>query len=89
MRLIPCSARGVVAHTARRQVGAEGTGEVAGADVVGGDDQRRPAAERRLGIEQRGEQIRPDRRRRAQVDRLAGPDLGREGGEALVLERDV
>jgi hypothetical protein len=81
--------RRVVADPARLQVGAERPGEVAGADVVGGDDERRAAAERVVGIEQRGEQVRPDRARRAHVDRLAGPDRGREACDALVVERYV
>ena len=38
------AARGVVADPARLQVGAERPGEVAGADVVGGDHERRAAA---------------------------------------------
>ena len=41
VRLVAGAARRVVADPARRQVGAERAGEVAGADVVGGDDQRR------------------------------------------------
>ena len=61
VRLVAGAARRVVADPARRQVGAERAGEVAGADVVGGDDQRRPPAERLVGVEQRGEQIGPDR----------------------------
>jgi hypothetical protein len=87
--LIAGPAGGVVAHPARGEVGAERAGEVAGADVVGSDDQRRPAAERVVRVEQRGEQIGPDRPGSAQVDRLAGPDLGREVRKALVLERYV
>ena len=44
VRLVAGPARRVVADPARRQVGAERAGEVAGADVVGGDDQRRAPA---------------------------------------------
>jgi hypothetical protein len=87
VRLIAGPARGVVADAPRRQVGAEGAGEVAGADVVGGDDQRRAIGERLLAVEQRREQIGPDRPGSAQVDRLAGADPGREGGKSLVVER--
>ena len=87
--LVAGAARGVVADPAGRQVGAEGPGEVAGADVVGGDHQRRAARERLVGVEQGSEQIRADRAGCAQVDRLAGPDPGREGCESLVGERYV
>ena len=87
--LIAGPARRVVAHPARRQVGAERPGQVARADVVGGDHQRRASGERSARIEQRGEQIGADRGGCAQVDRLAGPDPGREGGDALVVERYV
>jgi len=87
--LVAGPARGVVADPARGQVGAQRPGEVAGADVVGGDDQRRAVAETLLGVEQRRDQVGPDRGRGAQVDRLAGPDRGREAGESPVAERDV
>ena len=89
MRLVAGAARRVVANPPRGQIGAERPGEVASANVVGGDDQRRPIGERLVGIEQGGQQIRPDRARSAQVDRVAGLDLGRDGGESLVVERDV
>jgi hypothetical protein len=89
VRLVSGAARRVVADPARRQVGAERARQVAGADVVGGDDQRRAAAEPSLGVEQRGEEVGPDRCRRGQGDRLARPNRGREGGEALVVERYV
>ena len=79
VRLVPGPPRGVVADPSRRQVRAEGAGQVAGADVVGGDHQRRAVGERLIGIEQGGEQVRPDRARRAQVDRLAGSESGRRG----------
>jgi hypothetical protein len=62
---------------------------IARAHVVGRDDQDRLVAKRLARIEQRREQIRADRAGSAQVNRLAGSDLGGEGGEALVGERDV
>ena len=89
VRLVAGPARRVVADPARGQVGAERAGEVAGADVVGGDHQRRSRGEPLVGVEQRREQIWPDRSRGAQVDRLAGPCPARESGESLVVERDV
>jgi len=89
MRLVAGAARGVVANPSRGQIGAERPRQVTSADVVGGDDQRRPIGERFVGIEQGGQQIRPDRARSAQVGRVAGLDLGRDGGESLVVERDV
>ena len=87
--LVPGAARGVVAHAARGKVGTEGAGEVAGADVVGRDHERRAAREPLLGVDQRREQVRADRGRSAHVDRLAGGNGGREGGESLVVERYV
>jgi hypothetical protein len=87
--LVARPARRVVADPPRRQIGADRAGEVAGADVVCGDDQRRASRESLLGIEQRGEQIRTDRAGGAQVDRLARPNPGREVGEPLVFERYV
>ena len=89
MGLVPGAARGVVAHPARREVGTEGPSEVARPDVVGGHDERRAAREPLLGVDQRREQVRPDRGRSAHVDRLAGGNRGREGGEALVVARYV
>jgi hypothetical protein len=89
VRLIARAARRVVADPPRGQVRPELAREVAGADVVGGDDERRPAAEARVGLEQRRQQVGPDRRRSAQLDRLAGARAAREGSESLVLERNV
>jgi hypothetical protein len=78
VRLVAGAARGVVADPARREVGAERAGEVASADIVGGDDQGRPVIQALLRVEQRREQVGPDRAGGAQVDRLAGPNPGRE-----------
>jgi hypothetical protein len=89
VRLVAGPAGGVVPDPARREVGAEGAGEVTGADVVGRHDQSLTTGQRLLGIEQRGEQIRTDGAGSAQVDRLAGPDPGREVSESLVSERYV
>jgi hypothetical protein len=89
VRLVAGAPGRVVANAARCQVGTQGPGEVAGADVVGGDDQRRPAAESLLGVEQRRDQVGTDRRRRAQLGRLAGAERGGEAGKSLVVERDV
>lgn len=43
VRLVAGAARRVITNAARRQVGAKRAGEVARADIVGGDDERRPA----------------------------------------------
>ncbi len=87
--LVPGPPRRVVPDPPRGEVGAERAREVAGADVVGGDDERRPRGETVVGVEQRGEQERPDRGGCAQLDRLAGPKRGREGCDSLVVERYV
>ncbi len=89
MRLVTGAARRVVANPPRGKIGAERPGQVAGADIVGSDDQRRPIGERVVGIKQGSQQIGPDRARSAQVDRVAGLDLSRDGCESLVVERDV
>ena len=86
-------ARGVEADPARRQVGAQVGGEVAGGAVVGGDQQRRAAGEAAVVLEQRRQQQRPQHRRGAHVDRLA-PVGGRahaagERVHALVLGGDL
>jgi hypothetical protein len=78
VRLVAGPAGRVVADPPRCQVGPESAGEVAGADVVGGDDQGRAVGERLVGIEQRREQVGPNRAGSAQVDRLAGANPGRE-----------
>jgi hypothetical protein len=89
VRRVAGPARGVVAHAPRRQVGAEGPGQVARAHVVGSDHEDRTRAQGLVGVEEGSQQVRADRPGSAQVDRLAGSDLGGEGGEALVGERDV
>ena len=80
--LVAGSARGVQAHPARRQVGAELGGEVAGAGVVGGDAEQRPAGEAGLRLGQGGEQERAQAGRDA---RLNGPGsrIGERAGQLV------
>ena len=59
------AARGVEADAARRQVGAQVGGEVAGGAVVGADQQRRAAGQPAVVLEQRRQQQRPQHRRGA------------------------
>ena len=59
------AARGVEADPARRQVGAQVGGEVAGGAVVGADQQRRAARQPAVVLEQRRQQQRPQHRRGA------------------------
>ena len=65
VRGVAGAARGVVADPARRQEGAQVGGEVAGGAVVGADQQRRPAGQPAVVLEQRGQQQRPQHRRGA------------------------
>jgi hypothetical protein len=82
-------ARGVEADPARRHVGAQVGGEVAGRAVVGADQQRRPAGEAAVVLQQRRQQQRPQHRRGAHLDRLAIADGGAHAAaervDALVL----
>ncbi len=64
------AARGIEADPARRQVGPQIGGEVTGGAIVGADQQRRPAGEAALVLEQGRQQQRPQHRRGANLDRL-------------------
>ncbi len=82
-------ARGVEADAARRQVGAQVGGEVAGGAVVGADDQRRALGEPAVVLEQRRQQQRPQHRRGGDLDLLAAgggiAHAARQRVDALVL----
>jgi hypothetical protein len=85
--------RGVEADPARRQVGAQVGGEVAGGAVVGADQQGRPSGEAAVVLEQRRQQQRPQHRRGPHRNRLA--PVGRrahatgERVDALVLSGNL
>ena len=87
------AARGIEADAARRQVGAQVGGEVAGGAVVGGDQQGGAAGEPAIVLQQRRQQQRPQRGRGAQADALAavggGEHVGGERVDALVLGGDL
>ncbi len=85
VRLVAGPAGGVKADPARRHVGAQIAGEIAGAAIVGGDDEHGPAAEGALILGQRREeqwsQTGGDLRRRP----LVGGDRIRECAKGAVL----
>ena len=83
--LVAGAARGVVADPARREIGAELAGEVAGAAIVGGDAEDRPPRQARLGLGERGEQERPQADGGRRLEPRTGFRCGGLGGQ----RRDV
>jgi hypothetical protein len=91
VRLVSGSPGGVVPDPARRQVRAQRPGEVAGGDVVGSDDQRRPPAEPLGIVQQRRQQVGADRPRRVGLGPIVAFRAGSVGQapKALVLVGDL
>ncbi len=92
VRGVAGAARGIEADAARRQVGAQVGGEVAGRAIVGADQQGGTIGEPAIVLEQGRQQQRPQRLRGADLDRRAGRRRAHLAGErvqALVLCGDL
>src|SRR3954452_12410238 len=90
VRLVAHAPGGVVANAARGEVGTEVAGEVAGADVVGGNHERWAPRQRIRVVEKRGDQIRAHRRRRRRFDSgLTASKRSAERSVALVVAGDL